>query len=105
MKMSDVTLKQLMAATPESIAKIQYDALQAHVLQVLNKIETAVMDADYESVWAATFSSPAGDGHGMDNSCINFTYIEGEGDVMDIGDACNRLEELRKLAYMEGKPR
>lgn len=97
--MSDVTLKQLMAATPESIAKLQYEALQVHVLQVLNRIETAVMAADYESVWAATFLSPARDGYGMDNSCINFTYIEGEGNVMDIGDVCNRLEELRILAF------
>jgi hypothetical protein len=99
--MSDLTLKQLMAATPESIAKIQYDALQAHALSVLDRVRDQIRTGVFKDVIDGCFYSSSGDDHGMDNTCINFTYTpeDEDADVMDIGDVCERLEELRVLAF------
>ncbi len=91
-------LKTLLSTTPESLAQAQHDALQAHVLQVLDYWVRAIKDRKYgDDEIPATFASPAGDSYGLDNVCIDFAP-PGVTTDMDISDVLTRLEELNKLA-------
>ena len=89
-------LSQLMETTPETLARAQYDALQKHVLTILEQAATNV--ANHKGVGdTPVFFSPAGDDMGLDNTCIDFAYKIGT-DGLDFNAVCTELMRLRGIA-------
>lgn len=89
-------LDQLLATSPEDLAKLQHDELQNHTLNVLRTMSDYIKAGDYQAAEDMTFHSPAGDEMGCDNDCIQFTY-DPEQD-MDILDVVERLGTLQEQA-------
>lgn len=90
-----MNLHELMSTTPESLAEKQRNALEAHIIRRLTLAIEHVKSRKYTDLKALTFSSPAGDGYGMDNDCIDFAWDPK--DCADILQAYNRLEQLDNL--------
>ena len=92
-----IDLDKLMTTTPESLAKLQHDTLKAHFLDVLKSIQDAIQHEEYNEEDLPLFNSPAGDGWGLDNVCIDFSYA-GHSDPIDIQEALTMLRKLRAIA-------
>lgn len=75
-----------------NLKQAKYKAMKEHIIGVLDKIKDLVDKGDYDGLDELTFYSPAGDGWGDDNSCINFAWRDGE--YMDIGEATQILKRL-----------
>jgi len=91
-------LKTLLDTRPENLAEAQHKALRAHVAATLNIIRERVLDGRYDLVREMLFDSPAGDGMGSDNVCINFDYTgDKRAEPLDISMVLDRLEQLRNL--------
>lgn len=92
-------LKELMQTSVENLAEKQHDKLKQHVLNIINKLELYIDNEQYDKVEDMTFSSPAGDGYGLDNNCINFDYgnknqyREGILDIMEVVEDLQNLKE------------
>lgn len=95
--MPNKPLAALMSTTPNTLAKAQHDALQAHVLSVLGQVAETIRERRYEKD-LPTFFSPSGGDMGADNTCINFAYSGSEDDVLDIDDVYTKLRALDSLA-------
>lgn len=96
LKAKIMELSKIMETTPETLARVQYDALQKHVISILQLALINV--SNHKGVGdTPTFYSPAGDGMGMDNTCIDFAYKSGT-DGLDFADVCSELMRLRAVA-------
>lgn len=93
-------LDQLLKTTPESLAKEQHDALKAHVLATLDEFRARIDAENYKGAEMLTYNSPAGDGWGSDDTCINFSY-DGTNDTADLGAVLERLKALKELSSMK----
>lgn len=61
----------------------------------LRKIAELLDDGDYLTIEQEyLFDSPAGDGYGLDSTCIDFN--DGEGEPFDIGDVIRELKKEDK---------
>lgn len=94
----NTTTKDLLKTTPETLAARQHKALLQETKATLGRLISCLDKGDYAGAREYLASSPAGDGHGCDNSCINFDHVlEGsDGCFADIGDVIDRLEALSK---------
>ena len=88
-------LKDLMNLNVSNLAKAQHEELKKHVIHVLEKVLDAVKDEKYDDIKDMTFESPSGDGWGMDNDCINFSYSNG--DKMDVMEVVYELKRLKEI--------
>jgi hypothetical protein len=95
-------LKTIMNTTPEALAKLQYKELKSFVLERLNEIVQLIKDDKYEKLDEFLFNSPAGDGYGMDNMCINFSYDALENRV-DISEIVEKLTYLKSIMNRKSK--
>ena len=87
-----------MEYNPREIARKQYNTYKEYVVNHLKEIADAIDEGNYEDVLNEdTFRSPAGDGYGMDNTVINFSF---DNKPVDIEKALNRLSFLS--AYADG---
>ncbi len=94
-------LKKLLSTTPETLAREQYDALTAAVVSRLGKLAGRVQRGELEEASAVLFNSPAGDGHGCENACIDFSEMLErcgvDGCTTDIGDVLGKLHDLKRV--------
>jgi hypothetical protein len=95
-------LSELLDTSPETLAIAQKKALSAHVCARLSQIMDAIHQGRYDEVRKLTFESPAGDGMGSDNTCIDFApaQITKHGaypDVWDIGVVLAKLQQLDEV--------
>ena len=84
-------LKELMSTDVDTLAKKQHDALKEHVLSVLDEIADLVENEKYEQNEVRTFSSPAGDGYGLDNDVIDFGYGDDHLDILEVAEVLKNL--------------
>ena len=87
-----MNLKELMSTKPNDLAKMQFKELKAHVLKVLSKVTTEIKNDNLEIIESLTFHSPAGDGYGEDNHCIDFDYGDGNCDILYVVDILKQLK-------------
>ena len=90
------TINKLLELTPENLANEQFSALQKHAVKRLTEIANLIKEGKVDKVYAYTFYSPAGDDHGLDNQCINFS--EDTKQDMDIGDVLETLIRLKTIS-------
>lgn len=96
--MRKVNLEQLMATTPESLAKLQMDELQKHALDVIDEVRAIIARGEYSRISEKdemVVYSPAGDAHGTDSHFVNFGFREG--DEIDVKEMCHALRELQQI--------
>ena len=70
------------------------------VVTLLKRITKLVEENKLKELEKYTFSSPAGDGWGMENICIDFSSLMGEsykGEPLDFGDVLRMLTEKQEL--------
>ena len=91
--MSDI--KDIMQMDVTNLKKKQFDALKRHVLGELNLLCNCIENNRFTEAGAFLFDSPAGDGYGLDSTCINFQYDRTD-DPLDIGDVIEKLESLNE---------
>lgn len=92
-----LTLEELMDTRVDDLAKRQHDALKQHTLAILDKATKAIMREDYNAAIGMLFVSPAGDGYGLDNQCINFSFKSGD-HITDFGEIVITLTALKKAS-------
>lgn len=95
-------LKKLLQTTPESLALEQYNALTEAVIKRLGQVQGHIQRGELDKLSDFLFDSPAGDGHGWDNTCIAFTDLMTAGNEdtdrgTDIGDVVSRLQKLQSI--------
>lgn len=88
-----MNLSELMKTTPETLALQQYIALKRHVLERLELVKDEIMNESF-NIEPLTFFSPAGDGMGEDNSCVDFSYNQTDNPV-DIAEIVQQLKKLK----------
>lgn len=90
-------LSKLMETSPEKLAELQYNELKAFAIKILENVLGHLKQEHFEIIRNEyLFDSPAGDGYGSDNECINFTYNREQIGDLDIGDIIDELEGLKK---------
>jgi hypothetical protein len=92
-------LKKLLQTTPESLALEQYNALLEATVKLLGRLQGHIQRGELEQAGGMLFDSPAGDGHGWDNTCISFGDLlpaDGTDRGIDIGDVLNRLRAIKR---------
>ena len=87
---------ELLNTTPEELARKQYEALEAHVLNTLDTVKTCIKARSWDDIPMAF--SPAGDDMGCDNYFIDFKLSQYG---TDIAEVVNRLKELEKINQKE----
>lgn len=95
----NTTIKELLTTTPETLAQRQHKALLQETKATLGRLISCLDKGDYKAAADMLANSPAGDGHGCDNSCISFDHVlepACQGCAADIGDVISRLESLSK---------
>lgn len=98
-------IKKLLSTTPETLALEQYDALRQAVVSRLGTLGGLVQRGAMDEAGEMLMSSPSGDGHGCDNSCIDFSDVLDRGEQgcsTDIGDVLDRLASLKKVIDRDG---
>lgn len=91
-------LSKLMETSPENLAKLQYNELKAFAVITLENVLAYLKQENFEIIRNKyLFDSPAGDGHGSDNRCIDFSYDDKQTYSTDIGDILDTLEGLKKI--------
>lgn len=93
-------LPQLLQTTPETLAAQQYRALKDHVINKLRTVINHIEKKEYSQIEKLLGESPAGDGHGCNNSYIDFsdTGCGTPENGCDIGDVLDRLRQLNSIA-------
>jgi hypothetical protein len=90
-------ISELLATTPETLAEKQLAALRKAVVSRLAKLCEHISNGNWQAATELCAASPAGDGHGCDNLCVDFTAVLGpcnSGCPRDIGDVLGRMEQL-----------
>lgn len=90
-----INLETIMQTTPEDLAELQEEQLRDAVCERLKHIFNSIRNKEYQNVLTYLESSPAGDGYGLDNKYIDFSYLLG--DDADISDVITRLITLNKI--------
>lgn len=87
-----MNLRELLDSTPETLAEMQHKALKQFVI---GKLESIINDikAEHYYIEDKLFYSPAGDGYGCDNHCIDFS----ESGFDDIKEVVTRLRYLKQV--------
>lgn len=93
-KSTGMHLQELMSTQPEELAEKQHKHLKDHVIGTLKKAVMLIEDENYSEIDNMLFHSPAGDGYGFDNDCIDFR-ISGVSEPMDIGEVTDWLKKLK----------
>lgn len=83
--------------TPESLAKVQLDALKAHAVGILNTVSKFIQSEEWDKINSMLKKSPAGDGTGMDNCFIDFKF-SGVDSGDDIYELTSKLKHLKSKA-------
>lgn len=102
----NTSVKELLTTTPETLASRQHKALLAETTDTFGRLVSCLARGDYKAATDMLANSPAGDGHGCDNSCIDFSHLlepACQGCSADIGDVIARLEALSKHIPKAGK--
>ena len=89
-------ISQVMKINPATLYQEQHEALSQHVLAVLDEVRCRIERGEYQAILNKLINSPAGDSYGSENLYIDFSYSDDE--VMDIGEAVEKLQELTKKA-------
>jgi hypothetical protein len=90
-------LEELMKTTPESLAKKQHEHLKKFVIKKIEVILDIIKQENYEEVEHFTSYSPSGDGYGLDNNFINFSYSNSEENALDIIEVVDELKYLKNI--------
>lgn len=77
------------------IARLQKQKLKESAISILRQVADAINKEDFLIVQNVTFFSAAGDGHGRDNTCIDFGGITGE--LCDIENLFNEIKKLNNI--------
>lgn len=93
-------LHELLETTPENLAMRQRDALIDHAVSILDTIRERIRSGCFD-LDDMLFHSPAGDGYGENNDCINFNFTGVPGAVMDIRELVGRLRSLDDICAPE----
>lgn len=96
-------LRELMELKPESLAERQEAALAEFAAQRLENIAKLIREKSYGDVENLLSNSPAGDGHGCDNSYICFADVVPDisGNGADLGTVIFELKRLRQIQLPE----
>ena len=62
----------------DAIFNLQKNKLKEYAIEKLSLAITAIEKEDYSLIEKDTFFSPAGDGYGSEDTCLNFGAIMGE---------------------------
>ncbi len=96
-------LKKLLETTPETLAQQQYGMLTQAVVSRLGTLQGHIARGELVAAQSMLFNSPAGDDHGWDNACVEFTDLlavkgyENTDRGVDISDVIDRLAALQKI--------
>lgn len=78
----------------KEINKIKYESLKLYIIDVLKRVIDIVDKENFDLLKEYIFESPAGDGYGLDNNCIEFGGIMGKNDI-DIYEAIEQLKSFK----------
>lgn len=92
--MTDIS--DLLKITPETLAEQQFAALKTYTVKKLRNISDLISTERFDEVSKQLFDSPAGDGYGLDSTCIDFSETKLEENA-DIGTVLKRLKELQEV--------
>lgn len=81
------------------IFKIKKDKLKDYAIQKLSLAIEAVKQEDFSLIEKDTFESPAGDGWGSDDTCLDFGKIKGQ--VLNIRQLFDIMKYYKEI--IEGK--
>ena len=86
---------------PQQISKIQYEKMKLHLLEKIETIRKLInQEASGEELRTQLFFSPAGDGMGCDNYCIDFGWDNhGMNEEMDLKEALDTLRYLKEQSH------
>ncbi len=84
----------LMSINADNLKEKQFNVLKEHGISLLRNIIGLINENKFEEIERYTFYSPAGDGMGSDNNCINFDYTDDQ-DGMDISSYVDLLISLK----------
>lgn len=87
--MSDI--KNIMELDLDNLKGRQRDALKIHALKVLKLVSNCIENNRFDELESMMFSSPAGDGYGVDNMCIQFGWGDDNYDISEIVDKLRGL--------------
>jgi hypothetical protein len=89
-------LKEIMTKEhcPKEIARNKAEVYVNFCVHKLREIADLIEDYDFDEINEYLFFSPAGDGNGEDNECIDFGYTKSR----DIADAIKEIKDLFKFA-------
>jgi len=96
--MTEETLTYLRKAkvSEKEIARLQFEELYDHSMQILRDVLQCLGNKKYNDIKKMTFFSPAGDGYGLDNSCLNFGTIEEPIDIFEMVETLQNFEKIMK---------
>lgn len=92
-----LNIKQLLSTTPETLAEQQREALLREVQSTFSRLVTHLQKDEFQHATGMLGTSPAGDGYGCDNRCVNFDHVMERIDracFADIGDVIDKLKSL-----------
>jgi hypothetical protein len=99
-------LGTLMSTKPEDLAELQYQQLNKHIIRILEQVTNYVRNESYDEIKKMLSHSPAGDGYGLDNDFINFTYLDTESmDILEVIEKLERLITLKKKVKLKEPPK
>lgn len=90
----NTSVKQLLEINADNLKQRQFEALKQHGIDLLLHIVDLLRKNDFEGIRKFTFYSPAGDGMGSDNNCLDFDW-SGDHEGTDIDSYLDYLEGLQ----------
>jgi hypothetical protein len=88
------SLKDLLKTTPETLAKLQTEALKQHMLKTLNRVIYLINEGNWNLLEDMCQWSPAGDGMGTDHHFIDFNWDDGADDGVDIIEVIQKIRSI-----------
>lgn len=71
-----MNIKDAMSINPSNLMEQQRKALLDHFDETIARVRAAIVTGDRGALGKLTFFSPAGDGYGLDSTCIDFGWAK-----------------------------
>ena len=93
--MKNLDVAEILSIDANNLKQKQFEALKQHGIDVLTEIIDLLKKDKFDDIRQRTFYSPAGDGVGSNNNCIEFNWCNDK-DSVDIDSYLDTLESLKK---------
>jgi hypothetical protein len=89
------SLTRLLETSPETLAKLQSDAIKEHAISILERAILLIKEDRYDDLREMLVSSPSGDCMGTDHFFIDFVWDVDANDGVDLEEVTTLLEQLK----------